>query len=417
LARTADQFRRTDVTFWGLVALAAAGLALVSANVSALLPGNLFAGLHASRAIAAAVAEPTLAPAELAAIRGELAGLTTALAETRAAGERRDTRFDDLIEQAGAVRGRLDTLEAVLRTPPPQSPAGHVTDGTVTGAIPESEPARAAIADDMPSKTARPAGAGAPPAAEAARPDQPMPQPLIPAPAEAANTPGPAAAATEPQPHAAAPTAVSEVPSAALPDEPAAERSAPSSLGAVRPSAPADHAAAAPVENPAPPVETAIVDPPSVDTPQSPAVPRPAAAPEPGATLPLPRPRPASAARAGHTAAAIPAAGPAAAAPAVAAARSAPVVPAEPAVGIAVGAPVEPARAFAAWQDLAARIGVLLVGTSPVLAENSGGGEVLVAGPIESIATANRLCKEIVAAGIACKPVSYAGARISASGT
>jgi hypothetical protein len=412
LARTADQFRRTDVTFWGLVAVAAAGLALVSANVSALLPASLFSGLHGSRAVATAAAAPTAAPAELAALRGELAGLTTALAQTKAAGERRDTRFDDLIEQAGAVRGRLDTLEAVLRAAPPRYPADQVTDGTVTGAIAAPEPPRAALADDRPGEIAQPVAAGAPLVAEETlpAPDEPMPRPL-PAPVEVADTPSSAAAATEPELPVAAPTAVSEVAARALPQEPA-DGPGPTSLGALHPAAPADHN----VPQPAPPVETAIVDPPSPATTQSSARPRPAAGPDPAATLPLPRPRPASAAGAGPTASAVPATHPAAAAPEGVPARPAPGIPAEPAVGVAVGAPVEPSRAFAAWQDLAARIGVLLVGTSPVLAENPGGGQVLVAGPIESIATANRLCKEIVAAGIACKPVSYAGARIGASG-
>lgn len=44
-----DRFRQADVTFWGSVALACAGFAVVSANLSAAFPPNLMAGLHATR--------------------------------------------------------------------------------------------------------------------------------------------------------------------------------------------------------------------------------------------------------------------------------------------------------------------------------------------------------------------------------
>lgn len=49
LAKAADQFRASDVTLWGIVALAAWVLAILGANLSGLVPPNVYAALHASR--------------------------------------------------------------------------------------------------------------------------------------------------------------------------------------------------------------------------------------------------------------------------------------------------------------------------------------------------------------------------------
>jgi len=49
LAKASEQFRQSDVTLWGIVALACAGLAVFGANVSALVPQGMLAGLHKTR--------------------------------------------------------------------------------------------------------------------------------------------------------------------------------------------------------------------------------------------------------------------------------------------------------------------------------------------------------------------------------
>lgn len=49
MARTAEQFRPSDVTRWGIAALVSLGLAVLSANVSALLPSATLSTLHATR--------------------------------------------------------------------------------------------------------------------------------------------------------------------------------------------------------------------------------------------------------------------------------------------------------------------------------------------------------------------------------
>jgi hypothetical protein len=87
------------------------------------------------------------------------------------------------------------------------------------------------------------------------------------------------------------------------------------------------------------------------------------------------------------------------------------------AIGVAIGAPVQPAGALAAWQALAAKVGILLVGTSPLLADDPAGstGKVLVAGPLPSIANATALCANVSRAGITCMPMPYVGMAISAA--
>ncbi|MGN6103238.1 MAG: hypothetical protein ACTHOR_19035, partial [Devosia sp.] len=89
------------------------------------------------------------------------------------------------------------------------------------------------------------------------------------------------------------------------------------------------------------------------------------------------------------------------------------------AVGVAIGAPVRPDGALAAWQVLAAKVGILLVGTSPLLADDPAGsnGKVLVAGPLPDVPAAARLCAEIDRAGISCTPMPYVGGPITAAGS
>lgn len=49
MAKAADQFRQSDVTTWGIVALVAWAVAVLLANVSALVPAGVYGALHASR--------------------------------------------------------------------------------------------------------------------------------------------------------------------------------------------------------------------------------------------------------------------------------------------------------------------------------------------------------------------------------
>jgi hypothetical protein len=57
LANASEQFRQSDVTRWAIVALVCAGLAVLAANVSALLPKSMLEGLHLTRLDGASVAD------------------------------------------------------------------------------------------------------------------------------------------------------------------------------------------------------------------------------------------------------------------------------------------------------------------------------------------------------------------------
>src|SRR3569832_1964966 len=66
LAKASDQFQARDVTFWGVFALVVWGVAVLGANLSALIPDSVLGGLHASR----------LGGATLNQLRGQIDSLT-----------------------------------------------------------------------------------------------------------------------------------------------------------------------------------------------------------------------------------------------------------------------------------------------------------------------------------------------------
>lgn len=85
-------------------------------------------------------------------------------------------------------------------------------------------------------------------------------------------------------------------------------------------------------------------------------------------------------------------------------------IPDGSAPGIALGFPVQPDTAEAQWQELLAQVGTMLVGLSPVLADQDGtDGKIIVAGPMVDRASAIELCARIDRAGVPCEPTTYAG--------
>ncbi|MDB5539554.1 MAG: hypothetical protein JWQ89_1281 [Devosia sp.] len=78
--------------------------------------------------------------------------------------------------------------------------------------------------------------------------------------------------------------------------------------------------------------------------------------------------------------------------------------------GIALGFPVQPDTAEAQWQELLAQVGTMLVGLSPVLADQDGtDGKILVAGPMIDRASAIELCARLDQVGVPCEPTAFAG--------
>lgn len=55
LAKASEQFRQSDVTTWGIVALVCGALAVFGANIGALLPNSVMAGMHKARLEAASI--------------------------------------------------------------------------------------------------------------------------------------------------------------------------------------------------------------------------------------------------------------------------------------------------------------------------------------------------------------------------
>lgn len=99
-----EQFRQSDVTAWGIAAIACAGFAIVVANVSALVPQSALAALHL----------PRTGGVSLTQLRQQVAQLQTESAQLRRQNEILATRFS-LQEQTGnEVIRRVGALEVSM---------------------------------------------------------------------------------------------------------------------------------------------------------------------------------------------------------------------------------------------------------------------------------------------------------------
>ncbi len=307
MTRRADQFRRSDVTQWALVATIACGLAVVAANARVLLPAEFFDVLHGSFGVSTNRADP----APVNALLTRMDALDTTQQQLRQANLQLAARFNGLVETASTARNRLDTLEGalpkLLKAAAPTPPADN---SLITGAIGQSPrpPAETFDADGGSVSVTR---------SPLSLPSVPVAQPLPPVP-----TP--------------------RVPMSVLP--------------------PAPFPGQWPRLPDAGPVQLAAVDAASAD----------AAADSPAPTADV------------------------------------------KAIGVAIGKPVDPAHALAAWQTLVGRLGKVLVGASPLLAQDpaGSGGKVLVAGPLANVAAATKLCAELGKSSLTCTPMPYVGTEL-----
>ncbi|RYE08698.1 MAG: hypothetical protein EOP22_12305 [Hyphomicrobiales bacterium] len=86
------------------------------------------------------------------------------------------------------------------------------------------------------------------------------------------------------------------------------------------------------------------------------------------------------------------------------------VVPDSNSFGVALGPPLDPDEGEAAWRSVNDRVGALLLGLGPLLANvEGGGGKRLVVGPITTEADARQLCGRMAKVGIACASVPFIG--------
>jgi hypothetical protein len=87
-----------------------------------------------------------------------------------------------------------------------------------------------------------------------------------------------------------------------------------------------------------------------------------------------------------------------------------PITPDSDAFGIALGPPIDADEGETAWRSMNDKVGTLLLGLGPLLANVEGtSGKRLVVGPIASESDARQLCGHMAKVGIACASVPFIG--------
>lgn len=104
MAKASEQFRQSDVTLWGIVALVCGALAVFGANVSALLPQRIVAALH----------QPRLSGPTLEALRLQVADLRDESRKLRNDNDQLLSRFSIGEQAATETRRRVGALEVTV---------------------------------------------------------------------------------------------------------------------------------------------------------------------------------------------------------------------------------------------------------------------------------------------------------------
>lgn len=104
MAKASEQFRQSDVTTWGIVALVCGALAVFGANISAAVPQGILAGLHKTRIEGASVDQ----------LRADVVSLNTETAKLRRENTLLATRFALQETTANAMTRRVGSLEVSL---------------------------------------------------------------------------------------------------------------------------------------------------------------------------------------------------------------------------------------------------------------------------------------------------------------
>lgn len=130
MARSVDQFRQTDVTFWGIAAICCGGLALLSITLSALIPPNVLAGLHTSR----------LEGATLNQLRAQVANLETATVALKQENNGLLTRFALAEERGTDVAQRVGAIEVAIPNFIEENGGEAIDRNAVTASIGTEQP-------------------------------------------------------------------------------------------------------------------------------------------------------------------------------------------------------------------------------------------------------------------------------------
>ncbi|MEQ1901508.1 MAG: hypothetical protein ABL866_12330 [Devosia sp.] len=122
MARLSDQTRSADATVWGIVALAVWAVAILGANISALIPESVFAGLHSTRLSGANVNQLRSQVISLQAESDRLSQENTLLMQ----------RFLLTEQQGGEVTRRVGALELSIPRLLEAIPPAGIDESSVT---------------------------------------------------------------------------------------------------------------------------------------------------------------------------------------------------------------------------------------------------------------------------------------------
>lgn len=130
MAKASAQFQQSDVTVWGIVAMICGATAVLSANVSAILPSNILSGLHSTR----------IEGANLNQLRTQVSDLQTESVRLKRENNALVTRFSLQEQASNEVTRRVGSLEVSLPKLIEALPANAEIDrSSLTGAIGENE--------------------------------------------------------------------------------------------------------------------------------------------------------------------------------------------------------------------------------------------------------------------------------------
>ncbi|SMQ65318.1 hypothetical protein SAMN06295905_1195 [Devosia lucknowensis] len=115
MAKASEQFRQSDVTIWGVVALVCVALAVFGSNISLLVPQSIIGGLH----------QPRVAGASIETLRLQVSDLREETARLKRENELLVTRFTMQERSNNEVTRRVGALEVsvprLLENMPPDA--------------------------------------------------------------------------------------------------------------------------------------------------------------------------------------------------------------------------------------------------------------------------------------------------------
>ncbi|MCF6303707.1 MAG: SPOR domain-containing protein [Devosiaceae bacterium] len=124
------QPEQSDVTFWGVSAVAAAGIAILSTTLSAFVPAGFFGGLHANRMEGGTLNQLRAQVEQLNASQRELLSTTNQLRSQFALAERNRTQFN---QRVGALEVSIPMLLEVV------PPGAEIDPLSITASIDGSD--------------------------------------------------------------------------------------------------------------------------------------------------------------------------------------------------------------------------------------------------------------------------------------